>query len=434
MTRRRLCAGVSLLVVALLGAGPARAVDAPGGVRLAESPSGIEPPALIEGALDGIPEDEPEMEAYSHGNYALFLVGSLWSIALLCLVVFTGFAGTLQRLAERVARGANLKVALYAVLLTLVMFLGSFPLSLYGGLLRERSYGFANQTLFEWLGDQGKGLMVSAVLWSILWTAVYFTIRRMPRRWWLAGAAIGIVFMIVALAVAPVFIAPLFNTFEPLKDEALKDDILAMARAQGIPADEVYQVDASRQSEHNNAYVAGLLGTQRIVLYDTTLRRFSPREIRFVMGHEMGHYVLHHIWRFVAFFSVVIVFAFLLVDRAARRLIAVRPGLGIASLAEPASLPVMMLMFNLLFFVMTPAVASFSRVQERQADQFALEVTGDPLAGASSFIKFARHDLGEYQVHPWIETLLYTHPSLGSRIRHAQDYARARGLEGGRAR
>jgi STE24 endopeptidase len=385
------------------------------------------PPELVQSALEGVPPDGPRMEAYSHGNYVLFFVGVLWSVGLLALIVMTGFGGWLQRLVERLTRRPNLKVALFAALYTLIVFIGSFPLSIYGGFMREKQFGFANQTFPQWMGDQGKALLVSIFLQVIFFTILYVAIRRLDRNWWVPGAVLSILFLILVVAIAPVFIAPLFNTFEPLEDAELRDDILAMARSQGIPAEEVYEADASRQSSHNNAYVTGLLGTQRIVLYDTILKNFSPREIKFVMGHEMGHYVLHHIWKTIGFLSVVIVVGFLLVDRLSRRIIARRPSYGIGSLAEPASLPLILLIFNLFVFVVSPAINSISRVHERQADEFGLEATGDAIAAASSFIKFGKQDLGEYHVHPAIEILLYSHPSLGSRISDAQKYAREHG-------
>jgi STE24 endopeptidase len=379
----------------------------------------------VEGALGEVPPDEPRMEAYSHGGYVLSLVDALWGMALLAVIVFSGLGAWLQRRVEGITRRTNLKVALYVALYTVLVFTGTLPLSIYSGFLREKRYGFANQTFLAWMGDQGKGLAVSILLHALFFTLLYIAIRRLDRRWWVAGSALGIACLVLVLAIGPVFIAPLFNTFAPLKDAALRDEILPLAHAQGIPADEVYEVDASLQSEHNNAYVAGLLGTQRIVLYDTLLKRFAPREIRFVMGHEMGHYVLNHVWKFVAFLSVVLVAGFWLIDPVTRRVIAARPSLGIASIAEPASLPLMLLVLNVFMILVSPAVATFSRGMEADADRFGLEVSGDPEAAASSFLKFGRLDLGEYTVHPVIEATLKTHPSLARRIRAAQEYARA---------
>jgi STE24 endopeptidase len=189
----------------------------------------------------------------------------------------------------------------------------------------------------------------------------------------------------------------------------------------------VYQVDASRQSEHTNAYVAGLLGTQRIVLYDTMLKRFTPREIRSVMGHEMGHYVLHHVWKTVAFAALLVVPGLWLVDLLARRVIRARPSWGIGGLEQPASMPLLLLLLSLGLVAARPAISTYSRWQERSADRFGLDVVRDPEAAASTFRKFAEHDLSELNVHPFIETALYTHPSGANRIRFAQQWAAAHG-------
>lgn len=386
------------------------------------------PPVLEPHPLGDVPPDDPRMESYAHGNDVLRLVDFLWTAGLLALIAFSGFGATLQAWAGRIARSPGLKVGMYAVLFTLVTFAGSLPVAVYSGFVREKQYGFANQSFAAWMGDQGKALLVGVVLQSLFFMVLYAAIRRLGRRWWVAGACLAILFLIFALAVAPVYIAPLFNTFAPLQDTPLRSDILAMAHSRGIPAEEVYEVDASRQSSHNNAYVAGLLGTERIVLYDTLLKRFTAREIKVVMGHEMGHYVLHHIWKFVAFLSGILCLGFFLVDRVSRRIIERRPALGIPSLSEPSSLPVILLVLATYLFLAGPALATFSRVQEHQADLFGLEATRDPVAGASAFLKFGRLDLGEYHVHPLIEALLHTHPSLGSRVRFAQGYARQHGI------
>ncbi|OLC54028.1 MAG: hypothetical protein AUH92_04810 [Acidobacteria bacterium 13_1_40CM_4_69_4] len=369
-------------------------------------------PQMVEHPLGEIPPDDPRMESYSHGNYILHVVHFLWTAGVLGLIVFSGFGATLQAWAERFGRSPNLKVAIYTALFIVVNFVAALPVAVYSGFVREKWYGFANQTLAAWMGDQGKALLVSIVLQPIFFVVLYAAIRR-----W-----------VLVVAVAPVFIAPLFNTFEPLKDTRLRSEILAMAKQEGIPADEVYEVDASRQSSHHNAYVAGLLGTQRIVLYDTTLKSFTPREIKVVMGHEMGHYVLHHVWKTIAFLAGIILPGFFLVDGVSRRLIERRPALGIAAFSEPSSLPLIVLVLSVFLFLVGPALATFSRTQERQADLFGLEATHDPVAAASAFLKFGRLDLAEYHVHPWIEALMYSHPSLENRVRFAQAYAKEHGI------
>src|SRR5437867_12193029 len=358
-----------LVLLLLLGWSRAAAQGpaAPGDAAGDEGPS-----AQVENPLGDVPPDAPGMESYSHGNYLLYLVDILWSAAFLAIVVFSGFAATLQEWAGKAGRSPNRRVAIYAVLFALVTFAGGFPLDVYAGFLREKAYGFANQTFAAWLGDRGKRLLVSVIVQAIFFVILYVTIRRLGRRWWVAGSILAVLFVILVMTIDPVFTAPLFNTFEPLKDARLRAEILEMARREGIPADEVYEVDASRQSSHNNAYVAGLLGTERIVLYDTTLKKFTPREIKFVMGHEMGHYVLHHIWRTVAFLALLIVAGFYLIDRISLRLITGRPSLGLTALADPSSLPLISLVLSVYLFVVRLAIATFSRVPEHRAHLLAL--------------------------------------------------------------
>lgn len=401
---------------------PLRAADEPKAPPA--QAQGAEPPQLVENALTTMPQDDPQHEAYAHGGYWIALVDTIWSILVLWVIVASGFGSRMQRWVEGVTRRPNLVVVLYVVLFTVVSFLTSFPLGLYAGYFREKEFGFLNQGFGGWMGDQGKALCVAIVLQALLLGLVYLALRRLGNAWWVPGAAITIAFVVLGLVIAPVFIAPLFNTFTPLKDEALRREILDMAHAQGIPANEVFEVDASRQSEHNNAYVAGILGTQRVVLYDTILKRFTPREIRYVMGHEMGHYVLHHIWKTVAFISVLVVLGFFFVDRMGRRLIATHPRWGIGGLEQPASLPLVLLLVSLFLTAALPVISTYSRAQEHAADMFGLEVTHDPEAAASVFTKFGRYDLSEYQVNPMIEFLLFDHPSTGNRIRFAQEWAR----------
>ena len=232
----------------------------------------------------------------------------------------------------------------------------------------------------------------------------------------------GVTGSIVLIMVAPVFIAPLFNTFTPLADGALKERILTLAHDNGIPAGEVYTVDASRQSSHDNAYVAGLLGTQRIVLYDTLLAAYPPEEIEFVMGHEMGHYVLNHVWKGTAFAAIIIVTAFFVLDRILGRTVtALAPKLGYASLSSIAAVPLFLLFVAALLFLIQPVASGVSRHFERQADAFALKSLDargvDRAVGVRSFQRMAGRNLSDPDPPAWIEWWLYSHPSIGRRIR-----------------
>ena len=419
-----------LLLLAPAGAVPGAdtaspAAEPPAAMADASPPSPDATPQLVEHALGPLPLDTPEHEAYAHGHYWLFLVWNLFTFAVLWTMLQSRFASRVRRFAERFSRRPNLVVMMSVAIFSVVMQLTSLPLAIGTGYLREKRYGFMNQDLGAWMGDRGKQFAVSLAIRLLLVTLLYLAMRRFGRGWWVPGAALTIGATILGIAVAPVVVDPLFNAFTPLQDQDLRREILALAHDQGIPAHEVYQMDASRQSEHNNAYVTGLLGTQRIVLYDTLLKRFAPREIKAIMGHEMGHYVLRHVWKTVAFLVPIILVGFLFVDRLARRLIASHPRWDIRRIEDPASIPVVV-MLALLFTLLTgPIVSTYSRHQESAADRFGLEVTRDPEAAASTFAKFGRYDLSEYEVNPVIETLLFTHPSVNNRIRRAQAWARA---------
>lgn len=425
-------AGVALLLILAIGLTRATEPSTPDANATAPDPEATAPtatapepaaPALVTDALGPIPPDDLRNVAYAHGYYWLYVVDAAITLAFFWIVLASGLSASLQRFTERLLKPLGLRIALFVVLLVLMRSAVDLPIDLWV-FFREKRYGFMNQGPAGWFGDRTKVLLITIALQALFFPLLYAAIRRMGKRWWLAGSALATVFVVVGMVIAPVFFAPLFNTFTPLRDGALRAEILALAHAQGIPADEVYEVDASRQSEHVNAYVAGMLGTERIVLYDTLLRRFAPREIRAVMGHEMGHYVLNHVWKTVALIAGVIVAALYGVDRLARRILRARPRWRIAGIEEPASLPLILFLVALFSLAARPAIYAWSRHQERAADEFALNVVRDPEAAASVYRKFALIDLDEMHVDPWIEALLYSHPSIARRVEHARSWAR----------
>jgi len=178
-----------------------------------------------------------------------------------------------------------------------------FPLTVYEGYIREHKYGLATQTFGPWMRDQIVALAVGSLIGGVAVIVLYWVVRRLGKNWWVWGAVASIVFQAIIVLIAPVYIAPLFNDFKKLENPKIKDPILSLARANGIPVTEVYEVDASRQSTRVSAYVSGFLGSERIVLNDNLLNRCTPEEIQSVMGHEMGHYVLHHVYKDILFLA-----------------------------------------------------------------------------------------------------------------------------------
>lgn len=420
-----LAAGALLLAVVV-------SAREPGGLRNSAATGSTAPAAAsvspAPAPAPSIPADQSRQKEYSHGRYALHFLGDAWGFAILLLVLAAGWSARMRDWARAVTRRRAGIVFLYVAFFTVATSLLSLPLELYEDYFREKRYGFSHQTLAQWTGDWGKALGLGVLFGGLFAVAVYAVIRKFPRGYWLGISAVAVLFVVLSMAVFPVFIAPLFNKFTPLPAGPLKTNLLNLAHAQGIPAKDVYEVDASRQSGHTNAYVAGLLGTQRIVLYDTILKTDTPEEILTVMGHEMGHYVLNHIWKGVAFFSVLIIAGAWLIKMLFERL-ADRYGdrWGFHEVSDVAGLPLILLILSVYSFLLTPAINAFSRSQEHQADAFGLAVTRDPDAMASAFRKFNAIDLSEYDPPRFIELWLYTHPSLEHRIEFCEEWKREHG-------
>ena len=240
-----------------------------------------------------------------------------------------------------------------------------------------------NQTFAAWLLDLGKGAAISLVLMPLVFMAIFAVIRRFPRGWWLWGTGLMVLFTALGSLLFPVFLAPMFNSYTELPAGPLRDRIVAMAAANHIPAQHIYVSDASRQSKRISANVSGLGPTIRITLNDNLLHRTSPDEVVAVLGHEMGHYVLGHVWRLIALFALVFAVIFFVVSRTAPWLIARFPSWRVASVADPAAAPVLMLLASVAGVILTPIQNTITRTTEAQADAFGLDAARQPDAFAA---------------------------------------------------
>jgi Zn-dependent protease with chaperone function len=266
-------------------------------------------------------------------------------------------------------------------------------------------------------------VLVGAVVAALVLWIPYLLLRRSPRRWWLWTGLATIPLGVLALLVSPIWIAPLFDRFGPMQDKGLEARILALAERAGIEEGRVYEVNKSDDTRLVNAYVTGIGGTKRIVLWDTLLRRLTPDQVAFVMAHEMGHYVLHHTLTVILGAALAATLSLYAVHRLAARLIArYRNRFGFDRLDDVASLPLLMLVGGAVSFLVTPAALAFSRWQERESDRFGLELTHDNRAAAETFVRLQEENLGVPR--PGIIFTLWrgSHPSLASRIEFANRY------------
>ncbi len=366
--------------------------------------------------LAQIPADaRARSDAYFEGGYWMILWDFLYGSAVLLLLLNLGWSAAMRNLAERVTRFKPVHTIVYWVQYLLVTSILGFPLSVYEDYFREHKYGLATQTFGPWMGDQLKALALNLVLGGILAMLLFGIVRRLRRTWWIWGSVVTLCFMILVVLIAPVYIIPIFNKVTVLNDPKVTQPILSLARANGIPAHDVFEIDASRQSTRMSANVSGFGSTMRITLNDNLLRRGSPEEIQAVMGHEMGHYVLHHIYKDTLFFGVVIVIAFALLQWSLSWSLK-RWGekWKVRDIGDTAVLPLVVLLVSVFGFVVTPIMNTHTRTEEGEADMYGLNASRQP----DGYAQAAIH-LGEYRKmtpEPIEEFIFFDHPSGRSRI------------------
>jgi len=426
----------------------------------AQEPAPVADAAVSASTTDAGPVPVPEpselaLQRYRSGNI-LWFVNQAWGILIPALFLFTGFSARIRNWAstnatramkpfwpiilrlsylsslifrkrEGAETGSGLRwfftLALYFVAFSLINYAIDWPLSFYQGYIRDHAYGLSNQTFQKWFQDGLINLVVGLIMGVLIIWIPYLLLSRSPRRWWLYTAILIPPFLFLQMLITPVFIDPLFNKFGPMQDKALEAKILALADRAGIEGSRVYEVAKSVDTNAVNAYVTGFMSTKRIVLWDTLLAKLDEQEVLFVMGHEMGHYVLGHVVRFIFFISFVMLVALYLIHRISGGLIArYRARFGFDSLSDIAALPLILLMMQVFSLVVMPLILAVSRHHEHEADRFGIELTRTNHAAATAFVKLQEENLGV----PW-HGLLYklwrdSHPPIGERITFFNEY------------
>jgi Zn-dependent protease with chaperone function len=370
-----------------------------------------------------VPEPSPLAIRYHRSGNLLWGVETALGLLIPALLLFTGFSARLRDAAFRIGRRWLPALVLYALLFTLTTALLTLPLAYYEGFVRQHAYGLSNQGLGKWLSDWLKGVGLSGLgLALVLWIP-YLLLRRSPQRWWLYAGLATLPIATFLLVITPIWVDPLFNDFGPLKDRALEARILRLAERAGIPGSRVYQVNKSVDTKTVNAYVTGVGATKRIVLWDTIVAKLEPDQVVFVVAHEAGHFVLRHVLAFIVVATILATLSLYVVHRVAGRLIArFSQQFGFDRLSDIASLPLLILLGTAVSFVATPVVLALSRYQEHEADRFALELTRNNRAAATTFVRLQEENLS--LPRPGLLYMLWrgSHPSLGDRIDFANRY------------
>ena len=422
---KRHCATLAIAASLLASALLAKPAAAP-----APTPS-VSTPAAAPSSYTLSPERYEKAIAYARARYGLHFAGFAWSVLVLLAIIGWRLGPRFRDRAEAVSRRRFWQAAVFVPLLLTTQAILELPTGVYGHSLSLR-YGQSVQGWGSWLWDQAKGLLVGVVIAIPLVWLLYAILRKSPRRWWLWFWLAMLPVLIFLIFLSPIAIDPLFFKFTPLApgnpELAAKIEEVTVRAGRHIPQEKMFEMDASSKLKSINAYVAGLGASKRVVVWDTTIAKATVPQTLYVFGHEMGHYVLGHIPKLIAFLWAGL-FVTLAVCAALLTRWMGRPGgrWGIRGLADRASLPVLLLALTVLGEISEPVVNGFVRAHEHDADVFGLEaihgIVPDPQrAAAQAFQLLGEVNLSDPDPSPFIRFWLYDHPPLAERLKFVAEY------------
>lgn len=370
-----------------------------------------------------VPSPSEKAMSYYNSGIVLWVVGMILGLLIPFLFLQTRASAKIRDFSQKIGRKWFFVITIYFIIFLVLTYVIGLPLDFYQDYLREHDYGLSNQSLGRWFSNSLITLVVSLVVGSLFLWIPYLVLRKSPRRWWLYTSVLLIPFIFLAVLVTPVWINPLFNNFGEMKDKQLEAKILALADRAGIEESRVYEVDKSADTNAVNAYVTGFMSTKRIVLWDTILKKLDERELLFVMGHEMGHYVLGHVWKGILF-SVVLIFITLFLAYKTSDFVIKKYGArwGFSELSDPAAFPLILLIISVFSLLISPLTLAYSRYAEHEADRFAIEITRDNQAGATAFVKLQTENLSNPRPSEIIKILRASHPPIGERVDFCNSY------------
>lgn len=315
-----------------------------------------------------------------------------------------------------------LQAGIYLFWLSLLTAVLSFPLQ-WTGYKVSKAYNITTQSFSGWMRDQLIDFWVSYGTLVLIVTVLYWLISKSTKRWWLYAWLCSIPFTLFLTFIQPEVIDPLYNDFYPLKDKVLEEKILALADQADIPAERVYEVDMSQKTNSLNAYVTGIGANSRIVLWDTTLKRLKEDQILFIMAHEMGHYVMKHIYVGIAGYLLLTLAGLYITARLMEGAVK-RWGrlLNVRDMRDISSLPLFLLIISMLTFASDPLTNAVSRHQEKAADRYGIELTKNPDAAITSFQELSKAGLSQVNPPFLVKFFRYGHPTIQERILFLSQY------------
>lgn len=380
----------------------------------------FDPAAATKTYIDALgPEALAKAADYTHGSEWL----SFWGVVVAGLVTYLFVRlRILDRIDAKLGkRGFALRTFLVCAAFLLLSAIVTLPWDLYTGWWRETAYGRTSQPLGDYLGQGAISLVIGVLLGALFFLGIYALIRRAGKRWWIWSGGLAAAAISLILLLAPVVIEPLFNDYKPVPAGPVRDALVVQAKEAGIDPDRIYMFDGSRQSNNFTANVSGLGHSARIAISDVALKGASLDEVKAVTGHEIGHYVLGHVWIIVIVFSLLAVLLFFLADRLFPRV--ARAFGSDAGIGDPRGFPVLMFLLSLFAFLAQPVLNTLSRTDESAADAYSLQTVNLPDALASALVKTAEYR--SPRPNAVEEFVFYSHPSVERRVRAAMEWKAA---------
>lgn len=360
---------------------------------------------------------------YTQGGHWVLLWGLLVDLLVAFIILRTGILHRLRKNIDGTRRRPLTASFVVAVVYLALSWLLGLPWAAYAEWWREKSYGLNNQTFPAWLGEDAMGAVIRAIASGLFLTALYALIRRAPRFWWAWAGGLAAAFVAFGLLIAPIVIEPLFNKYTPAPPGAVRDEVVVLAKKAHVPSDKIYIFNGSKQSNRYTANVAGLFGSARVAMSDVMFQKGADiAEVRGVVGHEMGHYAHGHVIWGAAIISLLAVAAFWLTNRLFQP-VANLLRADVLSVADPAGLPVILIVLVTLGFLATPLTNTLTRMQEADADHFSMVVANEPDGLSKALVKTIEYRASSPS---WIEEFIfYDHPSVERRVRAAMDWKAA---------
>ena len=313
-----------------------------------------------------------------------------------------------------------LLVPCYLLILMLAYSIITAPISYYSGFVLSHRFGLSTQTFGAWLVDRLKGLAVGLIFEILVVELIYLLLAVQPNLWWLEVGVIMLLFSVVMANLAPVLLLPLFYKFTPLPDGELKQKLVDLAARANTRIKGVYTMQMSDKTTAANAALMGLGNTRRVVVGDTMVDRYTPDEIEVVLAHELGHHVHSDIWKLIVSQSLLTLIGLYVFNVVLHLIVATQH--RYLSLSDPATLPLLLVLTGIFGLIIMPLTNGYSRYVEYHADEYALQSTGKVAAFKSAMTRLANQNLSELEPSPIIEFLFYDHPSIGKRLKHADNF------------